>query len=546
MSVLLPTLLLACELFATDTGDSSTSTDTMVGALVQGGVVTCADPSLRETLGPMEQADLGDEWAAQVPEGWDQHPVRGQGAVVADLTGDGLLDVFLANSTPNELFIQQADGTLKDEALTRLPHWGEMTSSGASTADVDGDGDLDLFLGNLRKDNRLYLNDGTGQFADAGSEGGFRNTKGASMGGSWGDLDSDGDLDLFIMNNTHADGPSPPHPGHANQFLRNNGDGTFEDLPNLLEEGAPRDGYNFITGWVDIDADGDFELYVVNDHGVDIFPNALLDIRGTAEDPELVDIAPELGLDVGFDGMGLGIGDLNGDGLPDFLMSDWGPLRLLMSEGEGTVWVESALALGLVPEVEMDRVVSWSTELVDMDNDGLLDAVVAFGQSLKVDPIEANPENEPNGLWLQQTDGTFVQVAEEWQVGDTGITRGLLPVDWNGDGSLDLLSRSHDQPAILYLSRCGEAAWLRVKLEGKAPNTSAVGARVEVIVDGVTQTRWMSIGSTGLASSGPPEVHFGLGPAPHVDVLRVTWPGGKSEEWVDVETRQVLTVIQDG
>ncbi len=521
--------------------------DARVG-LIEHGEVVCANPELRESEGPFFYADLGPEWDVQVPAGFEEEVRLGVGGTVADLTGDGILEIYLPNGSPGQLFVRQANGTYADEALSRLPDAGEhLTSSSATAADIDGDDDLDLLVTNLDRANRLFINNGGGRFDDDTRGRGLEATQWACMGGTFADLDGDRDLDLFLSNDSTLDGPHLPDPGDPNQLFENMGDGYFTERPEVLSPSA-RDGYTFLTGLLDVDLDGDPDMVQVNAHGDGAYLSTL--IQNDVQDGTLSfsDIGQKSSLSSIKDGMGLGVGDLNGDTIPDFLISDWGPLWLLESAPDGA-WYHTAAARDLVPDDSARQVISWGTELGDLDNDGLLDAVVVFGQSLRAisspaQEVKENVEFQPDGLYMQQPDGTFVDRASDWGMDEMTTGRGLWLLDFNDDGHLDLFRRDGLGLATLALSRCSDNAWLSVRVKGVSPNTRGIGVQVLAETAEGTVSGWITAGGRGLGSSGPAVAYLGLGDVEVVERLVVRWPFGGESAWEDVAVRQQVTVVE--
>jgi hypothetical protein len=398
--------------------------------------------------------------------------------------------------------------------------------TGGSLADIEGDGDLDLLILRYERPARLLRNDGPGedgrpQLVDATAESGI-DADGASTSSAWGDIDADGDLDLFV--GAYGDLASEV-PSRSRLFV-NQGDGTFVDRSEELAA-VLGDGFTRVGGFHDVDGDGLPELYVVNDVG-SVAPNVLLRNVGG----RFVRDDNASGLDLQMSGGGMGVGDVNGDDVPDFLIPQWDEISLMESNGSGE-WFDWAAARGLRPDAERGQKVGWGAELADMDNDGDLDGLVAYG-ALEVDiPYWENPDEQPDALFLQQEDGTFADVAPEWGIDDLGKNRGFVVADFNDDGWLDVVTRDVDGPSTLYVSRCGAEHWLKVTLRDEAiANRDVVGARVKVIAEsGRSWTRWVSAGGTGYGSGGPPELHFGLGPEVRVDRVEVRWPDGQ-ESWV--------------
>lgn len=444
------------------------------------------------------------------------------GMMVGDLDGDGLHDLVSPNEPYAQLYRGRDDGGA--QAAPELQEFDLAFGAGGSLADYDGDGDLDVFLARFDRPDRLLRNEGGGwstgiAFTDVTDEAGV-GARGPSTSSAWGDMDRDGDLDLFVARyGDLLEGGSPA----ASLLYENLGDGTFLDRSEHLPAEV-QGGWTRMAGWHDLDFDGYPELLVVNDLGD---PSVLLwNVNG-----RLLPDDGRSGFGTAVRGAGLGVGDLNGDGIHDLLVTEWGRMALLESAADDQ-WFDHAPVRGLVADGTRGQVVPWGAELADVDNDGLLDAVVAFG-NVEIDtegssgPDWANPLEQPDAVYVQQPDGQFLDLGPELGLDDRGVNRGFVLADVNRDGVLDIVKQNQSGSGALYLSRCTDASWLMVDLlQEDSLNRFAVGATVRVWADGKLHQRSVSAGSTGFGSGGPPELHFGLGEADRVERVEVLWPDG--------------------
>ena len=275
-----------------------------------------------------------------------------------DFDGDGHLDLIFAEHEAMHLFLGDGSGGLT-LAPDRLPEPLSAWSNHAATvaADFDLDGDLDVVLVNRSAVDELWWNDGSGRFTRDESVP-FAREERASVGASLADVDGDGDLDLFIA-------------GHFSGVPRSDADASalylwtgtaFEEASTALPE-ASHAGYTFNGTWVDTDLDGDLDLYMVNDHGNVAIPNRLLSNDSSGGDLSL-DFHPEAGLDATMLGMGIAVTDLNADARPDFIVTNFGQLKLFESLDDGS-WFESSLSRGLVQNLST-QVVGWSVVAVPL------------------------------------------------------------------------------------------------------------------------------------------------------------------------------------
>jgi hypothetical protein len=497
--------------------------------LATSGPIVCADPSLS-----MERRWDVRRSAPEPLTGEGSFHLKGGGVVLADLTGDHKLDVFMPGIRVHMMHVMEAGYLYVERYAERFPGINLDDSTGASVVDVDADGDLDLFVTRWLQPNLLLLNDGAGFFTDGTAASGIVGSR-RSQTSSWGDMDRDGDLDLFVGNY----GPRPDDAfvdpedlelADPSQLWENLGDGTFADRSDRLPQ-VVHDSYTFMSGWLDLDNDGWTELLVVNDFGWSrpsrIFwnrPEGLVMDDGSA------------GFSAAFAGMGLGVSDLNGDGVLDFVQSSWRENSVLVSNFG--VWFESSQLLGVVPDWEgaRNQVYGWGTEVVDLENDGDDDILMNFGYW---EDYGARRQ-QTDAVYTRDEEGNYVDRAPAWEMDDPGVSRGMAVGDLNDDGRVDVVKRVLDEGAPMYVSRCNENAWLRVRLHASAPNTHAIGAMVRVRDGGQQWTRPIHAGSTSMYSASEPEAHFGLADREEIEELEITWPGGQVSTLLRVPTRQVL------
>jgi hypothetical protein len=541
------------------TGDSA-PLDACASAPVDvslGGQVVCADPSARLD-GPYERR------ASSTPPNSDLWIWAG-GEMAGDFNGDGWLDLMAPNELGMELYEGGPGGALTPRGQQVLSQHDLSFGTGGSVVDYDGDGDLDVYVTRFRGDpgpdggslgrNRLLRNQGDGTFDDvtdaAGVDGcGYDANTGTTgcyrtMSSSWGDIDADGDLDLFVGNYGWVDESGVPQeeflPAEPSMLYLNDGDGTFTDVSERLPQ-VLKDGYTYAGGFFDLDGDGDLDIYTVNDFGKN-WPNHPLLNRGDGTfDDDLLTNATGMVLET--TGMGLGVGDLNGDGLVDLVIPAWNKNHLLMSSSFGAIDYADTLGVSVVAPQK----VGWGSEMGDVDNDGDLDILMQYGHVANENPVWENPLRQPDALYLNvgtPTSPTFDDVGVSWGVADPGVERGGLLVDLNRDGWLDITKRNLDGPNVAYFSVCGDASWLTLHLKQPGTmNTQAVGAKVVVEAGGLTLTRWVHAGGTGYGSGLPPELHFGLGDAEVIDRVTVTWPDGCTSVVEDVAARQQVTLTR--
>jgi len=521
---------------------------------VTGTPVTCADPEARGSLGPMSLYVSDGDWADQRGEQnlWSLY--AGQGLAVSDFDSDGFLDVFLPNADADQLFMGSASGEWFDSSETRLPPETDK-AVGATPIDIDDDGDIDIFVAVMNEPNRVLINDGTGHFSRSSSpwlEGQTR----LSQGSAWGDVDGDGDLDVFVSQYSNwspewlIEAPTAPTAAPQDVFWINQGDGNFENADETLVGFDAASAFTFTAGFWDRDDDADLDLLVINDFRSEYdWTQPIQYFQNDAG--AFSDAGEAVGLQMPAQGMGLGAAEMNGDGLIDFAIQT--NSTLLMYSADGRPYFESSISSGIIRKPGQE--VGWGAELADMNNDGLSDLAVAYGflppdevsmedlpNPIVTEYVDGVSVEQPNSLYLQTASGQYMDVATPWSLDDRGVSRGFVLADFNRDGFLDWMGRDMKGPTRLVLSNCDDRSWLTMKLSQPPPNRAAVGAKVTVSAGDQQWVRWVHVGSTNVSSGGPTDLHFGFMDLETVDAIEVRWPDGSIGRVEDVETRQHLLI----
>jgi len=463
-------------------------------------------------------------------------PAGAVGVALVDFDGDGWLDMTVAGRTvevrrggPGGLF----------GAPERLPNPEGHDPYAVAWADIDDDGDLDLFVSSYDTGRHALWRNEAGQLVEDFVSLGVSTGPGAK-GVAFSDLDGDGDLDLYIARGAFSENTGrrapPGQQGLPNVALRNDG-GTFTDVTESWQLAGRPGGESFVVLPIDANGDGRRDLIVVQDHVLDqLFvapaePNAPWTDRGS----ELIEVD---GLKTSV--MGMGAADVDGDGHLDVYGPQFATDALWMGTGNGFSNRFEQMLDGVDPTLQTK---GWGAVLVDLDNDGDPDAAsVASHHSFAADP--SYPGTLPGGAVLLRTDresgGARLRdvSASAGQLFDEQFDGwGLVAGDIDRDGALDLLigvdgeGLGPDDNAYarsLLVFNAGRSArtngWIRLRLTQSAPNPFAVGARIVVTAGGQTTSRLVLAGSS-FCSQDPYEQHFGLGAATSADV-EVYWPDG--------------------
>jgi hypothetical protein len=505
---------------------------------------------------------------------WCGSPVKahilesgGSGLALVDYDGDGDLDLYLvdgwrlegaegafrvAERGRSRLYRNAGDGTFEDvteRAGVGFDGWG----TGVAAGDYDGDGWIDLLVTSFGPDV-LYRNRGDGSFATVP---GAPSIDGWSTGAAFFDADSDGDLDLFLA--AYIDctleqvlgarrdlqwqgipvmrGPFGLE-GLANRYFENLGGGRFREATaaaGLTDVGL---FYSFGVAALDLEGDRDLDLYVANDSN----PNYLYQNDGAGHFRE-VGLWSGAALDRGGAaqaGMGVAAGDVDGDGRPELVVTNFERDATTLYHNLGDLLFEDVSAAAGVAGPTYEPL-SWGTTLSDLDLDGDLDLFIANGHIYPQadQATERKTSYRQRNLLLAGEGDRFVDVTESSGSGLQVIesSRGVAVGDVDGDGDLDLAVSNVDAPPTLLRNDTPpRGAWLLVDAPGALLAEVAVGGR-----------RWVRqrvIGGSYL-SVGDERLHFGLGAAPRIDRLQVVWPGGRRTVFQDLPADRVLVLANE-
>ncbi|WP_299716618.1 CRTAC1 family protein [uncultured Tenacibaculum sp.] len=450
-------------------------------------------------------------------------------SALIDINNDNVDEVFFGGGMNQEdaLFAYRNGRFENISSEVNLPEKGTTTTTvGVISADFDNNGFVDLLIG--REDGlKIYYNS-NGKLTETLVETPI-NEKSNPAGLTVGDIDKDGDLDIFLatyLKKELMEGQTifeDYEYGSTSELLLNNGDNTFKSITKAA--GLDYVHNTFQGVFVDIDNDSWLDLVVVHDTG---------EARTYKNNGDLTFTMKENPLTKRFAyPMGLAVGDYNNDGLVDFMFSNTGSTlprflakgdikdaskfneKWILFKNEGDFKFTDAAEEAKIADYEF----SWGCTFADLNNDGLQDLMVAENY---VDLAPNKLFRLPSRVLIQKEDRTFAPTEEESGLVNPHFAITSLVSDFNNDGYLDMIWTNINTPSLAYINKGGDNNFLKVDL---GDNAKSQGATVQIKTNTRTLTDYQVSGE-GLASDQTAIVHFGLGKDSEVKSLQIKYADG--------------------
>ena len=528
---------------------------------------------------------------------------NGGGVALGDINNDGLLDIFLsANQEKNKLFINK--GNLQFEDITAKSNVSGNSSwnTGAVMGDVNGDGLLDIYVcavvgvHGFYGYNELYINNGDETFTESAQQYQL-DFDSYSSSAAFLDFDLDGDLDIYLLNHAihtqesfgKADLRYKRNEQTGDRLLRNDG-GTFTDVSESAGIFGGINGYGLGISVADFNQDGFPDIYVGNDFHEDDY-YYINNRDGTFSDQ----LKEYFGHTSRFS-MGNDVADINHDGLPDIISLDMLPedeVVLKTSEGDDNIqiqklrtqkygyhyqftrnmlyvnqqnsgYLETALLSGIAATDW-----SWSSLFADFNQDGEQDLFISNGISKrpndldfikfvsneqiqkKIDntklvdqkALQMMPSGEAhNYIFKGVKNLEFEDKSGEWISNKKGVSGATALGDLDNDGDLDLVVSNINENVSLYINQTDEKAnYLKLKFDYPSPNTFGIGTKVYSYTKGELQFKELYT-VRGFQSSSEPMVHFGYGPVQQVDSITIVWPNKTFQTIKNIAVNQQMII----
>ncbi|MBT8185030.1 MAG: VCBS repeat-containing protein [Eudoraea sp.] len=528
---------------------------------------------------------------------------NGGGVCVGDINGDELPDIFFSgNQVKNRLYLNKGGLTFEDISEKAGISGNSSWNTGAVMGDVNGDGLLDIYvcavvgINGFNGYNELYINNGDSTFTESAAEYGL-DFDTYSSSAAFLDYDLDGDLDMYLLNHAvhtqesygHADIRRKRNYQTGDKLLRND-NGKFTEVSEEAGIYGGVNGYGLGVAVADFNQDGYPDLYVGNDFHEDDY-YYLNNGDGTFTES----LKDYFGHITRFS-MGNDVADINHDGWPDIISLDMLPEDekvLKSSEGDDDIqtqklrtkqfgyhyqyprnmlflnqhggrYTETALQSGIAATDW-----SWSALFEDFDQDGQQDVFISNGipkrpndldyikfvsdeqiriklnntklvdqQALNMMPSGA----VSNYIFKGTASLKFKDMSGEWIARDTLYSGATAMADFDLDGDLDLVANNANSEAVLYINKTDRSSnHLKLKFKYPSPNTKGIGTKVFSYHNGTLQYKELYT-VRGFQASSEPIIHFGYGQTSKVDSLKIVWPDGSYQQLEDLAVNQTITI----
>ncbi len=532
---------------------------------------------------------------------------NGGGVALGDVNNDGLIDIyFTSNIAVNKLYLNRGDWKFEDITEDAGVAGSKAWSTGVTMVDINGDGWLDIYVCNSgdvkgdNKQNELFINNGDLTFTEAGAQYGLDNG-GFSTHASFFDYDKDGDLDVYLLNNSYKaigsfnlkNNIRHERDSLGGDKLLENDNGYFRDVSEAAGIFGSEIGFGLGITVGDVNNDGWEDIYVSND----FFERDYLYINN--RDKTFSEQLESQMKSISGASMGADMADVNNDGYADLFVTemlprtrdrlktittfeDWNKYQYNINAGYYHQFTRNTFQLnnGNNSFSEIGRLAgveasdwSWGALIFDFDNDGMKDIFIANGmyQDLTnqdylryisneevmrsiisqnrvdykklIDIIPSNPIQ--NYAFLNKGNLRFDDSTTQLGLDQKGFSNGAAYGDLDNDGDLDLVVNNINSPAFLYRNRANDdrdVNYLQFILRGENKNTLAIGAKISV-TDGETTYFVEQQPTRGFESSVDPRPHLGLKSAKNVDIS-IKWPSGKLTQLKNIRVNQVIEAYE--
>lgn len=440
----------------------------------------------------------------------------GGGVSFVDFDGDGWDDITLSSEEDKEIyFFKNQQGTF---SRVNLGITDTFETKQILWVDYDNDGDKDLFVTSITGLNKFYENNGSLVFTDISASSGLFTSNLYSYGAAFGDIDNDGDLDIFITNRDVTT-------KNQRNYLYLNDSNNFIDITESAGLFLGNE-LSFCASFFDYNNDGYQDIYVSSDKYTKI--NRLYKNKG---DLTFEDVSESSGAGMAIDAMSTTIEDYNNDGWQDIYVTNTsGGNYHLRNNGDGT-FTNVAEALGTA-----FYSIAWGASYLDAENDGDLDLYVSG-------MLTGSDERLPSAFYENQN-GIFSIPENAGFENDNKISFANALGDIDNDGLADIIVMNDtDLPFLWKNKSVGANNWLKAKLQGTQSNRDGIGSTIEISSNGKKQYRYTLCGEGYLGQNSSYEF-FGLQDAINIDYIKVTWLSGTVDIINNVQPNQSITIVE--